>query len=118
MAPDYIPALESAGAIEYRTGNAAATGHLERLLALRPDEETAHAMLAVLAWKRGECARAVAHFNRSKQAIASQPEAVYGFGACLLKLKRPEDASHVFQGLVSAHPEDRWARYALAVSLM
>jgi tetratricopeptide (TPR) repeat protein len=118
IAPDYIPALESAGAIEYRTGNPAANAHLERLLALRPDEETAHAMLAVLAWKSGDCAAAVPHFNRSKRAIASQPEAVYGFGACLMKLKRPEEATPVFQGLVSAHPEDRRARYALAVALL
>jgi tetratricopeptide (TPR) repeat protein len=118
ISPDYVPALEAASEIEYKTGSAAAITHLERLLAVRPNEETAHAMLAMLEWKRGDCVSAVEHFGRSKSAISTQPEAQYGFGACLMKLKRPQEAQPVFQRLVTAHPEDRHARYALAISLL
>jgi tetratricopeptide (TPR) repeat protein len=118
ISPDYVPALEAASEIEYKTGSAATITHLERLLALRPAEETAHAMLAVLAWKRGDCGTAVKHFGESKSAIAAQPDAQYGFGACLMKLKRPQEAFAVFERLVAAHPGDRRARYALAVSLL
>jgi tetratricopeptide (TPR) repeat protein len=118
ISPDYVPALEAASEIEYKTGSAAATTRLERLLTLRPNEETAHAMLAVLAWKRGDCATAVKHFGESKSAIAAQPDAQYGFGACLMKLKRTQEALAVFDRLVAAHPDDRRTRYALAVLLL
>jgi tetratricopeptide (TPR) repeat protein len=118
ISPDYIPALEAASEIEYKTGSAAATTRLERLLTLRPNEETAHAMLAVLAWKRGDCATAVKHFGESKSAIAAQPDAQYGFGACLMKLKRTQEALAVFDRSVAAHPDDRRTRYALAVLLL
>lgn len=117
IAPSYIPALEAAAEIEYKAGSAAAVEHLERLLALRPQEEKAHAMLAVLARKRGDCAKAVEHFAQSKQAIAAQPEAEYGFGACLVKLKRTQEALAVFQNLVAAHPDYRSGGYALALAL-
>jgi tetratricopeptide (TPR) repeat protein len=118
ISPDYVPALEAASEIEYKTGSAAATTRLERLLTLRPNEETAHAMLAVLAWKRGDCATAVKHFGESKSAIAVQPDAQYGFGACLMRLKRTQEALAVFDRLVAAHPDDRRTRYALAVLLL
>ncbi len=118
LSRDYVPALEAASEIEYKTGNPSATTHLKRLLALRPAEETAHAMLAMLDSKRGDCASAVEHFGRSKSVIAAQPEAQYAFGACLMKLKRPQDAVPVFQRLTAAHPDRHDARYALALSLL
>jgi tetratricopeptide (TPR) repeat protein len=124
ISPDYVPALEAASEIEFKSEigskkpSAAAISHLERLLALRPGEETAHAMLAVLAWKHGDCASAVEHFGHSQSAIAAQPEAQYGFGACLMKLKRPQEALPVFERLAAAHPDDRHARYAVALSLL
>jgi tetratricopeptide (TPR) repeat protein len=118
ISPDYIPAIEAAVEIEYRQGSAEATTHLQRLLALRPGEPTAHAMLGVLAWKRSDCADAVQHFSQARAAIASHPDALREFGACLAKLKRPGDAVSVFQQLVALRPEDRRARYALAVSLI
>jgi tetratricopeptide (TPR) repeat protein len=117
IAPNYVPALEAAAEIEYKEGNTAAIQHLEQLLALRPGEEKAHAMLAVLARKSGDCARAVQHFAQSKSAIAAQPGAQYGFGACLVKLKRAPEALPVFQALLAAHPDYRPARYALALTL-
>lgn len=118
IAPDYVPALEAAAQIEYKSGSPNATGYLERLLSLRPNEETAHAMMAVLADKRGDCETAVRHFTLSKHQIAAQPEALFEFGGCLLKLRRPDEALPVFKQLVSSHPEDRYARYAMAVSLL
>jgi tetratricopeptide (TPR) repeat protein len=115
--PDYVPAIEAAVEIEYRTGSPEATTHLQRLLALRPGEPTAHAMLGALAWKRSDCAAAVEHFIQATAAITSQPDALREFGACLTRMKRPEEAARVFRQLVALRPEDRRARYALAVSL-
>ena len=40
------------------------------------------------------------------------------FGVCLVKLKRPREAAVEFRKLTVLRPDDRRARYALAVSLM
>src|SRR5579863_274835 len=48
IAPNTIAALAGAAQIEYQAGNAAAVPLLNRLVRLRPDEPTAHAMLAVM----------------------------------------------------------------------
>jgi tetratricopeptide (TPR) repeat protein len=118
ISPDYVPAIEAAAEIEYRQGNPEARAHLERLLVLHPGEPTAHAMLGALAWKRSDCAGAVQHFSQAKAAIASQPDALREFGACLVKLKRPEEAASVFRQWIAISPQDRRARHSLAVSLM
>jgi tetratricopeptide (TPR) repeat protein len=118
ISPDYVPAIEAALEIEYRLGKPEASAHLQRLLALRPEEPTAHAMLGALAWKRSDCASAVQHFNQAREAIATQPDALREFGACLVKAKRPEEAAGVFRQLIALQPADRRAHYSLAVSLM
>src|SRR5260370_34718218 len=118
ISPDYVRAMEAAAEIEYRKGTPPAEAHLEGLLALRPAEPTAHAMLGVLAWKQSDCAAAVQHFNMAKTAISAQPDALREFGACLLKLKRPQEAAAVFRQLTAMQPQDRRARYSLALSLM
>ena len=56
--PDYLPALEGAAQIEYENGGADAVSLLQRILHLRPNDPTSHAMLAVLAYRRGDCAGA------------------------------------------------------------
>ncbi|HXB67633.1 MAG TPA: tetratricopeptide repeat protein [Candidatus Acidoferrales bacterium] len=118
MAPDYVPALEAAVEIEYRQGKPEATAHLQRLLVLHPGEPTAHAMLGALAWKHSDCGSAVQHFGQAGAAIAAQPDALREFGACLVKMKRPEEAAGVFRQLMAVRPDDRRARYSLAVALM
>ncbi len=114
IAPNYLAALEGAAQIEYAAGSDAAIPLLDRLLKLRPDEPTAHAMRAVMAWKRRDCPTAVAHFERSRSVMASQPDALREYGICLVRLNQPEAAAAVFQQIVSTNPEDRPARYSLS----
>ena len=118
ISPDYVPAIEAAAEIEYRQNKPEAAAHLQHLLALRPGEPTAHAMLGTLAWKQSNCSAAVEHFRQAGAAIAAQPDALREFGACLLQTKRPEEAAGVFRQWIALRPEDRHARYSLAVSLM
>jgi tetratricopeptide (TPR) repeat protein len=101
LAPDYLPALEGAAQIEYESGAKEAVAHLRRILELRPDDPTSHAMLAVLAARRGDCATAVAHFEKSGALLDSQPDAVRQYGACLVRLKQPEKAIGVFEHAVA-----------------
>lgn len=119
IAPNYLAALEGAAQIKYAAGSDAALPLLDRLLQLRPDEPTAHAMRAVIAWKKRDCPTAVAHFERSHSAIASQPDALREYGICLVRLNQSDAAAVIFQQIVSMNPEDRQARYSLsAVQLM
>jgi tetratricopeptide (TPR) repeat protein len=114
ISPDYLPALEAAAQIEYDAGSKAAVPLLERVLRLRPDDTTSHAMLAVLAYKQGDCATAVEHFEKGGPLMSSQPAALQEHGACLLKLKQFDRAIAVLQAAVNLKPEDRRARSQLA----
>ena len=114
ISPDYLPALEAAAQIEYDAGSQAAVPLLEHVLRLRPDDTTSHAMLAVLAYKQGDCAAAVEHFEKSGPLMSSQPAAMQEHAGCLLKLKQFERAIAVLQAAVNLNPEDRRARSQLA----
>ena len=48
MSPNYLAALEGAAELEYKAGTARAVPLLNRILKVRPDEPTGHAMLAAL----------------------------------------------------------------------
>ena len=116
ISPDYLPALEGAAQIEYETGSAEAVPLLEHILKLRPDDSTSHAMLAVMAEKNGDCSTAVAHYAASESLLDSQPSALQGYGACLIKLKQMDKATDIFQQLVAKQPENPLARRGLAVA--
>jgi tetratricopeptide (TPR) repeat protein len=114
ISPDYLPALEGAAQIEYEAGSADAIPLLEHVLQLRPNEVTSHAMLAIMAEKNGDCATAVKHFAQIGSMVDSHPEALQGYGVCLLRLKQNDDAIRVFQQLMATHPDDIRCRRALA----
>ncbi len=116
IAPDYLPALEGAAQIEYEVGSKDAIPLLEHVLKIRPGDVTSHAMVAVLAEKDGDCATAVKHFSKSGPILESQPEALQGYGVCLLKLKQTDEAIQVFQQLMTARPNDARCRRALVTA--
>ena len=118
ISSDYLPALEGAAQIEYEAGSADAVPLLRHILKLRPDDATSHAMLAVLAEKNSDCSTAVENYAASGQLLNSQPEALQGYGLCLLKLNQTDKAIAVYQRLVEAAPENpRWRRGLAAVQL-
>ena len=118
ISPDYLPALEGAAQLQYEAGSAEAIPLLEHVLKLRPNDFTSHAMLAVLATKNGDCATAVKHFSESGPMLDSQPDALQGYGVCLLKLEQPEKAIQVFERLMTAQPDDPRCRRGLAAVLL
>jgi len=115
IAPDYLPALEGAAQLEYEAGRADAVPLLEHVLRLRPHDTTTHAMLAVLAYKSGDCEKAISHFSESGSILNSQPGALQEYGACLLKLKQTDKAVEVFQQLLRQGDGPR-ARRGLAAA--
>jgi tetratricopeptide (TPR) repeat protein len=114
FSPDYLPALEGAAQLEYEAGSTDAIPLLEHVLRLRPQDSTSHAMLAVLAYKKGDCPTAAQHFSESEQVLDSQPGALQEYGVCLLKLKQTDKALRIFQGLLASHPDNARARRGLA----
>jgi tetratricopeptide (TPR) repeat protein len=117
LAPDYLPALEGAAQIEYESGAKEAIAHLRRILELRPDDPTSHAMVGVLAARGGDCATAVPHFEKSGTLLDSQPDAVRQYGACLVRLNQPEKAIGIFEHALS-RSDTATTRYQLATVQM
>jgi tetratricopeptide (TPR) repeat protein len=119
IAPDYLPALEGAAQVEYDAGGAGAAPLLQHVLRLRPNDPTSHAMLAVLAYQKGDCAGAVEHFAQSGALVESQPGALQQYGVCLVKLKQMAQAITVFEKALNQNSADNRVRYQLAtVQLM
>lgn len=114
--PDYLAALEGAAQIEYKSGSQRAVPLLDHLLQLQPGNATAHAMRAVMAWKKQDCETAVSHFRLAGGAISSEPEALQQYAACLARLERPAEAVPVLRQLVSLQPAGGQARYRLAAA--
>jgi len=114
ISPEYLPALEGAAQLEYEAGDPEAVSLLEHVIRLRPQDATAHAMLATLAVRKNDCVTAVTHFALSGPTLSSQPAALREYGVCLMKLKQPEKAIPIFQELLASNPDDLRARRSLA----
>jgi len=113
ISPDNIPALQGAAQIEFDSGSAGGIPLLERILRLQPGDLTSHAMLAVLEYQQGNCAAAVPHFAKAAPLFDSQLPALHAYAACLVKLKRTEEAIPVFQKTLALN-DDQTERQLLA----
>lgn len=119
LAPNDIPALQNAAQIEYDAADPAAIPLLEHLLQLRPNDITSHGMLAVLDYQQGNCAAAVPHFEQAASLFASRLPALHAYGACLVRLRRFDQAAGVFQQSLALNGSDRRERQvAASVQLM
>jgi len=114
ISPDYLPALQGAAQIEFDDANPAAIPILERLLRLRPVDPTGHAMLAVLQYQQGNCKDAVPHFEMADALFDSRASALHAYATCLVKQRKFEQASKVFQRAVALYPDNRRERQLLA----
>ena len=114
LAPDYLPALEGAAQVEYETGGKDAVELLQHILRLQPHDTTSHAMLGVLASRRGDCASAVSHFEQSQSLVNTQPGALQEYSACLAALKQTDKAIVVLQRALAEGNADAGVRYQLA----
>lgn len=112
--PDYLPALEGAAQIEYEKNGRDAAALLRRILKIAPDDPTANAMLASIAYKNHDCPEAVSHFEKSGAALQSEPAALRQYGTCLARMKRYGPAAEVFQKLIEMPGNDREDRLRLA----
>jgi tetratricopeptide (TPR) repeat protein len=113
---DFLPAMEGAAQIEYQSRDPKAESRLERIVALQPENPTAHAMLGVLAYEKKACTAAVTHFEASRGIIDHNPQALWEFGQCSVSINRAEQAAVAFRKLVELQPGNRQARYNLGLA--
>ena len=119
ISPDYLPALRGAAQIEFDEANPAAIPILKRLLRLHPADATGHGMLAVLQYQKGNCDSAVPHFEKTGTLFDAKPSALHAYAACLVKQRKFDQASNVFQRALALQPNDkRERRLMAAIQLM
>jgi tetratricopeptide (TPR) repeat protein len=114
ISPDNLAALAGAAQIEYQAGIPGAAKLLNHLLQLRPEEQTAHAMLAVLEYRQGNCAAAAPHFEKAGELLDSQLDALHAYATCLVKLKRIDEAAATLQRALALRPSDPRERLVLS----
>jgi tetratricopeptide (TPR) repeat protein len=116
ISPDFLPALEGAAQVTYLHGGALAKPYLFRILAAHRTEPTANAMLAVIEYKEGDCQGAIEHFESAIAVLASQPDSLVEYGACLASANRLDAAIPILRQAVDLKPADPIARYNLALA--
>jgi len=118
LSPDNVQALQGKAQIEFDAGSTAAIPLLQRLLRLQPNDPTSHGMLAVLEYRRGNCPVATVHFEKAGALFDSQIEALHAYATCLVRRRKFEKATAVFQRALALNPDDQRERQLLASILL
>jgi tetratricopeptide (TPR) repeat protein len=116
LAPDYLAALEGAAQADFQMGHDSARIYLMKIIAQRPDDARAQALLGILDYRKQNCAEAVGHFARATAFLSEQPKALTEYGSCLHGMHRDEDALPVFAKAFALEPDNPEARYNLALA--
>lgn len=112
--PDNLLALEGAAQIEYSRKQPGTADLLLRILAIRPDNVTAHAMLASFYRGNQRCKAALPHFEASSALFASRPQLKSGYAFCLAKTGQYAKAAAAYQSVLDTTP-GAMARYNLTL---
>jgi Flp pilus assembly protein TadD len=109
-----VAALAGAAQIQYEANHPEAVALLKRLLKLRPEDPTAHAMLAVLEFRQHNCTEAVSHFEAAGPVLETQLDAQNAYGTCLVRLRRFDEATKEFGRALALNPDNPRQRQLLA----
>lgn len=112
--PDDLLALEGAAEVEYARREPDAEELLKRILAIRPQDVTANAMLATFYQTHHACEAALPHFDAGRALFASHPGMVQGYAYCLAETNHYQQAADTYRSILAAGPNPT-ARYDLAL---
>lgn len=115
IAPHYLEAMRGAAQLEYQLGDPRAKNLLKQTVIAAPHDETAHAMLGVIAQQENDCGTAANEFQDAGSVIWSDHQALEIYGYCLEQLKKPPQAVPIFARLLWLAPHNNDVRYDLAV---
>lgn len=115
ICPKFVPALEGLAEQQYAQHSPQAVATLEKILVLQPDNQTTHAMFAVIQARAGDCTSAVEHFAKAPDVLRSNDIAMTQYGSCLLAIDETDQAKSLFLQLLDKDdsPTNR-LRYAYA----
>ncbi len=111
-----VPVLEAAAQEAYTAHDRRAKRYLERLLAVAPENQIAHAMAGVLAFEREDCASANTHFSLAGEALRGNVPAQEQYGKCMLAVGDNAAAIALFERLAFEHPESMELAFDRAVA--
>jgi tetratricopeptide (TPR) repeat protein len=113
--PKFLPALEGLAELQYAQHSPQTAATLEKILLVQPDNQTTHAMLAVIEARTGDCSDAVEHFAKASDVLRSNSAAMIQYGSCLLAIDETDQAKSLFEQLLAndESPPNR-LRYAYA----
>jgi tetratricopeptide (TPR) repeat protein len=112
----FAPALEGASEAAYQHNDPRATQYLQRLLAVAPANETANAMAAVLAYQSNDCTDTVNYFQRSRDEVYKNENALSEFADCLIRKEQLSQSIQVLDRGSQLHPESVQLKYNLAIA--
>jgi len=113
LCPTNLAALEGAAQLRYLQRDKKAIPILERVIAIRPTNQPAHAMLASSLRSAGNCKAALPHFEASRSVFSGEAEWMEGEAACLATSGDYAAAQAQYRELQKTHPETAYV-YALA----
>lgn len=112
--PDDLLALEGAAEIAYAERRPETPQLLLHIVALRPQDVTAHAMLASFYRGKEDCRAALPHFEASEALFGSRPKFREAYAFCLAKTEQYAQAATVYEAVLAEAP-DPSTRYNLAL---
>jgi tetratricopeptide (TPR) repeat protein len=115
LEPNDLAALKGEAQLAYQDHNRRAVPLLYRILALSPEDETAHEMLGNLERDAGDCQAAIHDFEQSAAAIGRHSASLEAYGSCLDRSGHTQHAISVLQQLADSFPQLPYAKYDLAV---
>lgn len=117
ISPKLLPALEGAAQAAYSVRDRRAAQLVHQVLALQPENGTAHAMAGSLSVEAKDCTSAIAHFRRANAEIADSALALSQYGVCLVEKNQPGEAVPRLQRALVLQPDNTAATYNLALAL-
>lgn len=112
--PTYLPALEGAAQVEYAQQSPEALTTLAKVLAIQPDNVTAHAMTAVTLQRNDRCPEALSHFEASQSLFPTRIDLLQGSASCLAQTGDYKTALDQYVVLLAKMPSNA-IRYDVAV---
>lgn len=104
LCPRYLPALEGAAQVKYALRQPGTTEILKRIIAIDPENITAHAMLAALHLAEGDCESAMSHFEASQQLFSTRGDLEEEYASCLAEQGDYDKALSLCLELSAARP--------------
>jgi tetratricopeptide (TPR) repeat protein len=111
--PQSLAAVEGSAETAFLLNDPEAKTLVNRVIQLRPADETGYAMLGAIDARAGDCAGAVENYARAPTRISENPAALRQYGGCLVSLGRPAEAIPLLSRLLTLQ-DNSTSRVALA----